>query len=140
MGDYTELNIAVKLKLTDNIRKILEYMTGGRADTDFTVPTHPLFESPRWEFMLMCDSFYFDHTANSSLVNKKPWEEEDDMERIINVRCDLKNYSDEIENFLDWIYQYSKTRGFIGYMRYEYDEDPTLIYFTDSGVEYKEVN
>lgn len=140
MGNYTELNIAVKLKLTDNIRKILEYMTGDRADTDFTVPTHPLFESPRWGFMLMSDSFYFDHTANSSLVNKKSREEDDDMERIINVRCDLKNYSDEIENFLDWIYQYSETRGFIGYMRYEEDENPTLIYFTDNGVEYKEVD
>ena len=140
MGMYTELNIAVNLKLTDNIRKILEYMTGDRADTDFTVPTHPLFESPRWEFMLMSDSFYFDHTANSSLVNKKPLEEEDDMERIINVRCDLKDYSDEIKHFLDWIYPFTKTRGFIGYTRYEENENPTLIYFTDRGVEYKEVD
>ena len=61
------------------------------------------------------------------------------MTRTLNVRCDLKNYEDEIELFLKWIYNYATTRGFVGYMRYEEDYNPTLIYFTDKGVEYREV-
>ena len=142
MGDYTELNIAVRLKLPDNALKILEFMTGQSENEDFEKPFHPLFHSgtDRWKYMLCCESAYFPHTAYSSLVNDRYYAEEDTLERVLNVRCDLKNYNDEIENFLDWIYQYSKTRGFIGYMRYEEDEDPTLIYFNDSGVGYKRVN
>ena len=142
MGMYTELNIAVRLKLSDNTLKILEFMTGQSENEDFEKPFHPLFNSGtnRWEYMLCCDSAYFPHTACSSLENDRYYADEDTLERVLNVRCDLKNYNDEIENFLDWIYQYSETRGFIGYMRYEEDEDPTLIYFTDSGIGYKRVN
>lgn len=38
----------------------------------------------------------------------------------------LKNYDSEIEEFLDWLEPYIGTEGFIGYMRYEEWEDPTL--------------
>ena len=135
MGMYTELNISVKIKAEDKTKKILSYMTG-RGDMDFEIPTHPLFSSPRWEFMLKCDSAYFDHVADSALYGCLY----DNKHYMLNVRCDLKDYSDEIKNFLDWIYPFTNTRGFIGYMRYEENENPTLIYFTDRGVEYKEVN
>ena len=142
MGMYTELNIAVRLKLPDNALKILEFMTEQSENQDFELPVHPLFdlETNRWEYMLCCDSASFPHTTYSFLENEKYFAEEDTSQCVLNVRCDLKNYNDEIENFLDWIYQYSMTKGFIGYMRYEEDEDPTLIYFTDRGVEYKRVN
>lgn len=142
MGMYTELNIAVRLKLSDNALKILEFMAGQSENEDFEKPDHPLFDSEtaRWKYMLCCDSAYFDHTASSSLVNDRYYAEEDTLERVLNVRCDLKNYNDEIENFLDWIYPYSETGGFIGYMRYEEDEDPTLIYFTNCGVKFRRVN
>ena len=141
MGMYTELNIAVRLKLSDNALEILEFMTGQSDNEDFELPFHPLFMSgtDRWKYMLYCESAYFDHTTCSSLVNQKDFADED-MERVLNVRCDLKNYNDEIENFLDWIYPYSKTKGFIGYMRYEEDGDPTLIYFTNCGVKFRRVN
>jgi hypothetical protein len=132
MGMYTELNISVKIKAEDETKKILSYMTG-RSDMDFEIPSHPLFSSPRWKFMLKCDSVYFDHVADSALYGDLC----DNKSYILNVRCDLKDYDDEIKHFLDWIYPFTNTRGFIGYTRYEEDEDPTLIYFTDSGVEYK---
>lgn len=35
---------------------------------------------------------------------------------------------------------YIDTFGFIGYMRYEEDEDPTLIYHTEQGIEYKYID
>lgn len=142
MGMYTELNVSMKLKLDRNTMEVLKVMLGEREmGADIELPDFSLFKtrSQRWTFMLNCDSFYFDHTPGSSLVNKKSWEEEDDMERILNVRCDLKNYESEIELFLKWIYNYATTSGFVGYMRYEEDSDPTLIYFTDDGVKYATV-
>lgn len=143
MGMYTELNVSMNLELDRNTLELLKVMVGEREmGADIRLPDDSLFKArtQRWDFMLMSDSFYFDHTAGSSLVNKKSWAEKDDMERILNVRCDLKNYEDEIELFLKWIYNYATTRGFVGYMRYEEDRDPTLIYFTDKGVKYREVD
>lgn len=140
MGMYTELNIAVEVKADANTRAILEYMTGATEELNAELPDAELFRSGRWEYMLRCDSFYFDHTAESSLVDRQTWKEEEHDERILNVRCDLKNYADEIQDFLRWIHPFTTTRGFIGYMRYEEDYNPTLIYFTDDGVKYKEVN
>lgn len=139
MGMYTELNIEVEINADNDTLAVIEYMTGKTDATlsDLKLPKHRLFSSPRWEFMLACDSFYFDHTACSSVVDKRPWEEDEHNDRILNVRCDLKNYDDEIEHFLDWIYPFTNTRGFVGYMRYEEDPDPTLIYFTSDGVKYK---
>ena len=139
MGMYTELNVSRNLKLDRNTMEILKVMVGEREmGADIELPDYSLFKtrSQRWDFMLMSESFYFDHTIGSDLVNKMSWAEEDNMERILNVRCDLKNYDDEIELFLKWIYNYATTRGFVGYMRYEEDSDPTLIYFTDKGVKY----
>lgn len=142
MGMYTELNIAVELNLDENTRKILEFMVNDEGDIDFTIPDHPLFhlKTGRWRMMLGCDSFYFPHTADSSLINRVVWRDPDSSERILNVRCDLKDYEGEIDMFLDWIYPYAKTRGFIGYTRYEECDNPTLIYFTDSGVVCKTVD
>lgn len=140
MGMYTELNVSMNLKLDRNTMEVLKVMLGEREmGADIRLPDTPLFSrhSQRWNFMLTCDSFCFDHTAGSSLVNKLArLEGKDNMERILNVRCDLKNYEDEIELFLKWIYNYAETRGFVGYMRYEENNDPTLIYFTDMGVKY----
>lgn len=132
MGMYTELNISAVFEKDCEILPVLRYMVGQEVE-DVIVPKHNLFNSGRWEFMLRCDSFYFDHTANSELVDRF------DVDYVLNVRCDLKNYSDEIEDFLDWIRPYTRTRGFIGYKRYEEDANPTLIYLTDEGVEYKKV-
>ncbi len=141
MGAYTELNVSMNLKLDRNTMEVLKVMLGEREmGADIELPDHPLFKcSQRWNYMLNSDSFYFDHTPGSSLVNKMSWAKEDNMERILNVRCDLKNYENEIELFLKWIYNYATTSGFVGYMRYEEDSDPTLIYFTDGGVKYATV-
>lgn len=114
MGMYTELNVSMNLKLDENTLEVLRVMVGEREmGADIKLPDAPLFRADvqLWRFMFMCYSFYFDHTASSSLVNRMSWADEDSTERVLNVRCDLKNYNDEIENFLDWIYQYSETRG-----------------------------
>ena len=131
MGMHTELVMACELKgnVPGEVIETLKYMVG---DSEYlaTVPVHALFTADRWKSMLRCDSYYFDGDTHSTLRY-------DDIGKsyILNIRCNLKNYCSEIEKFLDWIIPYSNTNGFVGYTRYEEDENPTLIYFIDGKVE-----
>lgn len=152
MGMYTELNIEVTVKPKDaTTLAILQAMVNGD-DATLTLleeagklPDYTLFTaSPRWKWMLRSDSFYFDHVADSSLHDRFAHYDErpegTELERVLNVRCDLKNRNEDIELFIEWIHTFTKTRGFIGYMRYEENRNPTLIYFWNDRVEYKEIN
>ena len=126
MGMYTELNIGVNLRsdTPENIVKILKYMLrDDDVDEDVTTTDHPLFETVRWQRMLRCDSYYFDGHTDSSILR-----DEGSDEYELNVRCNLKNYDNEIQQFLDFIRPYLETEGFLGYYRYEEWEHPTLIY------------
>ena len=131
MGMYTELVMACKLKkdAPEDVVETLKYMVG---DSEYpaVIPTHDLFKTDRWKFMLRCDSYYFDGDTNSTFRY-------DDIRKsyVLTIRCNLKNYCDEIEEFLNWIIPYSNTNGFVGYSRYEESETPTLIYFNEGKVE-----
>lgn len=59
----------------------------------------------------------------------------------LSVYSSFKNYDDEIAKFLDFIRPWIETDGFIGYMRYEDHDDPTLIYndFYEGHIYYKNV-
>lgn len=134
MGMYTELNIGVSLRsdTPENVIDILKYMLGDINNVETT--DHPLFSTQRWAFMLRCDSYYFDGRTDSSMER-----DDIDHEYKLNVRCNLKNYDNEIDLFLDFIRPYLETNGFLGYKRYEEFDDPTLIYnnvYTDT-IEYK---
>lgn len=124
MGMYTELNIGVSLRADtpDKIVDILKYMLG---DIDEKVETtdHALFSTRRWHYMLVSDSYYFDSYTDSSMRR-----DDLDHQYKLNVRCNLKNYNNEIDLFLDFIRPYLQTNGFLGYKRYEECDDPTLIY------------
>lgn len=124
MGMYTELNIGVDLapSTPDNVIKILDYMLGDE-EVDIDIPDHPLFQTEGWRYMLRSDSYYFDGRTDSSItydVITKRYN--------LNVRCNLKNYDGEISKFLDFIFPYVRTYGFIGYTRYEEFELPYLIW------------
>ncbi|MEK5109904.1 hypothetical protein MHI57_24895 [Cytobacillus sp. FSL K6-0129] len=120
---YTELVCALELDKNTPVVVInaIEFMTGQRDELD-TVPDHELFKSARWRFMLRGDSYYFDGDSHSVIRFDQfgTW--------YVTIRCNLKNYDDEIEKFVDWISLYSETSGFIGYTRYEEDEHPKLLY------------
>lgn len=136
MGMYTELNIGVNLRsdMPENIVNVLKYMLN---DIDkVEPPDHPLFRTKRWHMMLVCDSYYFDGRTDSSMMIDRI-----NHEYRLNVRCNFKNYDDEIKLFLDFIQPYLETDGFLGYMRYEEYDDPTLIYNNtyDDVIEYKTV-
>lgn len=126
MGMYTRLYLTCNLdKADDTDMAILARMADGTANQDM-IPSskqHKLFETESWSFMLRCNSAYFDHVANSRVVNN-----EFDG-KILVADCNLKNYSGEIEAFLDWVKPLSTTRGFVGFYQYEEAEEPTLIYW-----------
>ena len=127
MGMYTELVLGFNLKenTPNEVVDILTYMIeSGEGDRQPVIPDHDLFKTWRWKFMLSCDSYYFAGFTHSEMSYDdigKQWE--------VNIRCNLKNYDNEIEKFIDWISPYVELRGFAGYSRYEESDEPTLIYF-----------
>lgn len=134
MGMYTELNIGVKICPTPTVVQKLNYMLG--KDTEDVHIDHLLFtDQTRWEYMLLCDSYYFDGQADSKLFvdDLIP----DEPMYFLNVRCNLKNYNEEIEKFMDWLCPYIETEGFLGYKRYEEDDNPTLIYKENGEIIYE---
>ena len=135
MGMYTQLNIGVNFKYDtpDNIINILKYMLDEYPEELSIESDHPLFKTDRWRIMLTCTSCYFDGHTDSSLRYAESMKC-----YMLNVRCNLKKYCDEIEQFIDFITQYLDTEGFLGYMRYEEDEHPTLIYNDGGTIIYKQ--
>jgi hypothetical protein len=104
-------------------------MTGDKKKLEDVVDDHPLFHTHRWDYMLQSDSYYFTGATRSHLeicnLLKTP-------SYFLTIRCNLKNYDDEIGKFLSWIAPYIHTNEdfeFLGYMRYETESEPTLIYY-----------
>jgi hypothetical protein len=128
MGMYTELHFNAKLRKDTplDVLHVLRYMLNEKVRTP-DLPSHPLFSTTRWRYMLQTNSYYFDADTHSTLR----W---DDISgsHYLCIRCSLKNYDNEIEKFVGWIMPYlDKHKGdFLGFSRYEETEKPTLIYYT----------
>jgi len=134
MGIYTEFHFNVELinDIPSDVLKILEYMISRDNDKydnvdKLQLPDHPFFtNSKRWVWMLHSDSYYFSADTHSTLrQDDSPY----NITRYLCIRCNLKNYCNEIENFVDWINPYVKAdKGdFLGFSRYEESEDPEII-------------
>jgi hypothetical protein len=124
---YTELNCAFSLS-TDTPPQILEillYMTGQSSTEPAELPPHPLFVAARWNGMLTSSSAYFDGDPHSTVRL-----DEIGGQYRVTIRCNFKNYDDEITKFIDWITSHidALSGDFIGYSRYEDAEVPTLPY------------
>ena len=129
---YTELHYNVELKsdVPAEVLAALRTMLYDTLDAEGnpcheSKPDHPLFKTDRWQVMLRMDSYYFSADTHSTLRFDKianQW--------FLCIRCNLKNYTGEIEAFIDWIDPYVDAfRGnFLGFYRYEETEEPTLIY------------
>lgn len=129
MGMYTELHYNVRLSrdTPDSVLRTLKVMLGYADREDFSSREldRDFLDEGRTEYMLRCDSYYFDADTHSTLRY-------DDIAETyyLCVRCNLKNYDQEIQRFIKWINPYvdSFTDSFLGFYRYEEDETPTLIY------------
>jgi len=134
MGMYTALSLGVELNITrdSQVAKLLSYMVGDAEeapklallDYDEANQSHPFFSCSRWNFMLRCDSYYFDWDTRFVLR----WDTIAESYFLTGV-CNLKNYSGEIQQFLDWLnpYIHDSSQGFIGWTMYEEDWMPTIL-------------
>lgn len=126
MGMYTEFHFNVKLKANTpkEIISILNYALNNKK-VFITLPEHEFFDTSRWRSMLRSDSSYFNSDTNSTLRQDKI-----DKVYFLCIRCNLKNYDNEIELFIAWIKPYlNESEGnFLGFSRYEETQIPTLIY------------
>lgn len=127
MGMYTALHFNSELNIPQEceVAEVLKYMVSDREDKPTEIPNHPLFKTERWERMFQCDSYYFDEDTHSTMR----WDEIA-KNYYLCLRFNVKNYDGEIEKFIDWIMLYLdkyETGEFLGFYRYEEDEDPTII-------------
>lgn len=122
---YTELCIAVDLKSDTPIEVIdvLRYMCEGGENAP-ALPNHDFFMCDRWRWVFTCDSYYFRGNSHRDL-------QYDDilLAYQLTSRANLKNYSYEIEKFIDWLTPYidAEDGDFLGHKRYEEDALPTLL-------------
>lgn len=125
---YTEFVLGVDLhrETPKNVIDILKFMTDRECDLKTPqVDDHPLFKTERWEKMLVNDSGCF-QGGTCSVIGPSC----DPLSSYsVSIRCNLKNYDSEIELFLNWLASYITCVGFVGTMRCEDSDDPTLIYY-----------
>jgi len=127
MGMYTELvlNVEVRKDAGQDVLDCLYNMVnnGEQAKPPAKDEENALFKTDRWRFMLKTGSFYFTPFSTSAYRELQG-------NFYLSIRTDLKNYSGEIEKFLEWLVQYvdGYEGDFMGYKRYEERDDPTLLY------------
>ena len=123
---YTEFHFNAELKenVSQEIIEVLKFMLGD-IKAEPRLPIHSLFKTAAWRIMLRMDSYYFYADTHSTLRF-------DDAGNCyyLCIRCNLKNYNDEIEKFVSWITPYLEEDigNFLGFSRYEETEQPTLIF------------
>lgn len=124
MGMYTKLSVDIRFRenLPEEVVAALDIMSCNTFEASHTLPQHDLFKSPRWDFMLLCSSYY--HTPFSLTKFHK---DEISQSYYLTSSSDFKNYNDEIDLFFDFISPYVED-GFLGYSQYEEAEHPTLHY------------
>lgn len=129
MGMYTELhfNSELKKEIPASILNVLAFMVGIHEDEPKELPKHKLFNTTHWQYMLRTNSYSFDADTISTLKY-------DDISDswYLCIRTNFKNYDSKIEHFIDWVMPYLNkyvTGEFLGFYRYEEDEQPTLIYY-----------
>jgi hypothetical protein len=124
MGMYTELFLQVGLKsdTPKNVIDTLNYMLGNTEE----VPDLVYTTQGRMMWMLQSSSFYHYPFAHSHLDRI-----DYSNSYYLFVRCDLKNYSNEIEEFLDFISPHVDGRDckYQGHYLYEGSEFPTRLSF-----------
>ena len=125
---YTELIFGASLKSntpTDVINAI-SYMIGEPTDKPSNYP----FDDNDMD-VLLSSSYYF----GVSLPVRKFWYDTITESWCLSTRSNVKNYSNEIERFLEWIKPYiesgSGNREMYAIVIYEDAETPTIYYLHD---------
>ena len=123
---YTELIFGATLKedTPDKIINVLNYMLG---KVEVKPIDFPLSDG-RCECLFKGSSYYF---AVNNPVNNM-WKDRIDEQYHISTRSNIKNYSGEIEEFLEWIKPYieqgSGSREMYAIVIHEGQAIPTMYY------------
>lgn len=127
MGMYTQLHFAgnVKEDSPEKVFEILNFLINETTEPE-ELPNHPFFSCDRWKWIAKMDSYYFNYKTHAVFFH----DEIGNYWRL-NITSNLKNYSGEINKFIDWISPYCDAlKGeFVGYSRYEEFDKPTIIYY-----------
>lgn len=127
MGTYTELIFGAKLKkdTPKEVIETLQYMVG-----DIEQPHALAFDAGRNP--LRGGSFYFGVTDS---VSEMKFDTIDNQWQI-STRANIKNYEDEIGQFLTWIKPFissgSGARDMFAIVTYEKADEPEIHYLLDS--------
>lgn len=130
MGDYTELVFQGQLKdnkhIPNKVFDYIQYFFGHDCSEPCHQLDHPLFNLPRWRQIGHCASYY--HWP--LVIRKLEWDSIS-QSWFMFLRCDIKDYDKEIENFIDWISPYCES--FKAWKHFEYDCEPKLYGFESWG-------
>jgi hypothetical protein len=129
VGMYTALHLGIELKsdTPGEVKEILKAMVAG-IEPKQTPPDHPFFKIRGWHWTLVSDSYYFKHQSHVEFkydTTAKRY--------FLSVTCNLKNYDEDIEKFLDWLTPYinASPGDWLGYTMYEEDTRPTNIFYLE---------
>jgi len=131
MGMYTEISFGAGLKneLPEEVVLSIKKLVAGES-LEETAPDHPFFKSERSWLLTSGGSYYFPGT-----VAPKFWFDDIANQWFLHFRTNIKNYSSEIEKFIDWIKPYIKDgvgcRNFYAIVTYEEADEPTIYYLQD---------
>lgn len=132
---YTALHLGVEIDpdTPTEVLNALQLMLGVYEQVP-ALPDHPLFQTPRWRHMLICDSYYFDVETHSELK----WDSSAST-FFLTINSNFKNYNGELDLFLDWISPHVREKRpgdyWVGYWWYEEDDEPSGIYHCEGKLE-----
>lgn len=140
MGYYTELYLHCKFKsnLPTEIEDVLKFLFDTTQDRKLPkLPKHPLFKTERWPVIgRMTGNNY---SAVSQLYFFESTRRPESSRYELTTRFDIKNYGDEIREFLDWIKPHINNdyddNLHLGHIKTE-DGDIWLVYYANSEILY----
>ena len=134
MGTYTELILKVQFKkewLSTQELEIFEYLFTRDCDDSrprpLSLPDHPFFAFPRWDWIRSSSSFYHHPRPVISYCHEV-------CDKIyLFMRIDCKNYNEQIEKFLDCIVPLTSEtyNRCIGWRWVDELEEPVILYYDD---------
>lgn len=122
MGMYTEIYVNTDLK-KETPKEVIDVLS---AMCDKNSDAKCLSDKPsQWAYLFNNGSYYLPLTECGKLTH-------DDIsgQYSLLAKGDIKNYSGEIQEFLDFIKPWCESE-FVGYYRCEECRDPTLVYSDD---------
>lgn len=127
MGMYTEVYVNVDLKedIPQKVFSVLDNVVNYRNSEGYP---------GRWAMLFGDGSYYTPLTSVNNLTYdgiREGWS--------LLGKGDIKNYKGEIEAFFEFIAPWVYDEGFIGYIRYEEDDLPTVVSVEKGKVIYRDV-